>query len=133
MDGFRETLEFNANADLRTLQEHIYGINRLVLNTETVIFTPWQVAQFKIAGFFFADFGLLGNFGNIFKNDFFTTLGIGFRIKNESLIFNTINIQLGIALNKNGFMDSRWFDISNRRRNEPIRYRPVKAEPIDFY
>ena len=85
------------------------------------------------AGFFFADFGLLGNFGNIFKNDFFTTLGIGFRIKNESLIFNTINIQLGIALNKNGFMDSRWFDISNRRRNEPIRYRPVKAEPIDFY
>lgn len=133
LDGFQETLKFNSYADMRALEEDVYGINRMVLNTETVVFTPWQVAQFKIAGFFFADFGLLGNSGNIFKNDFFTTLGIGFRIKNENLIFNTINIQLGVAFNKAGLMDSRWFDISNRRRNDPIRYRPVKAEPIEYY
>ena len=133
LNGFQETLKFNSYADMRALEEDVYGINRMVLNTETVVFTPWQVAQFKIAGFFFADFGLLGNSGNIFKNDFFTTLGIGFRIKNENLIFNTINIQLGVAFNKAGLMDSRWFDISNRRRNDPIRYRPVKAEPIEYY
>lgn len=133
LDGFQETLKFNSHADMRALEEDVYGTNRMVLNTETVVFTPWQVAQFKIAGFFFADFGLLGNSGNIFKNDFFTTLGIGFRIKNENLIFNTINIQLGVAFNKAGLMDSRWFDISNRRRNDPIRYRPVKAEPIEYY
>lgn len=133
LNGFQETLKFNSYADMRVLEEDVYGINRMVLNTETVVFTPWQVAQFKIAGFFFADFGLLGNSGNIFKNDFFTTLGIGFRIKNENLIFNTINIQLGVAFNKAGLMDSRWFDISNRRRNDPIRYRPVKAEPIEYY
>lgn len=133
LDGFQETLKFNSYADMRALEEDVYGINRMVLNTETVVFTPWQVAQFKIAGFFFADFGLLGNSGNIFKNNFFTTLGIGFRIKNENLIFNTINIQLGVAFNKAGLMNSRWFDISNRRRNDPIRYRPVKAEPIEYY
>ncbi|MFQ8807032.1 MAG: hypothetical protein ACLTZY_15130 [Alistipes indistinctus] len=48
------------------------------------------------------------------------------------MIFNTISIRLGVALNKNGFMDSHYFDLSNRDRNNPIRYIPVKAAPIDY-
>lgn len=29
-------------------------------------------------------------------------------------------------------MDSHYFDLSNRDRNNPIRYIPVKAAPIDY-
>ena len=132
LDGFRETLEFNSVADLRGMKEEVYGTNRMVLNTETVVFTPWHIAQFKMAMFGFADFGLIGDNGNIFKNNFYATVGLGIRIKNEHLIFNTISIRLGVALNKNGFMDSHYFDLSNRDRNNPIRYIPVKAAPIDY-
>ena len=85
-----------------------------------------------MAMFGFADFGLIGDNGNIFKNNFYATVGLGIRIKNEHLIFNTISIRLGVALNKNGFMDSHYFDLSNRDRNNPIRYIPVKAAPIDY-
>ena len=132
LDGFRETLEFNSMADLRGMKEDVYGTNRMVLNTETVVFTPWHIAQFKMAMFGFADFGLIGDNGNIFKNNFYATVGLGIRIKNEHLIFNTISIRLGVALNKNGFMDSHYFNLSNRDRNNPIRYIPVKAAPIDY-
>ncbi len=57
-------------ADLRGMKEEVYGTNRMVLNTETVVFTPWHIAQFKMAMFGFADFGLIGDNGNIFKNNF---------------------------------------------------------------
>ncbi len=40
-----------------------------------------------MAMFGFADFGLIGDNGNIFKNNFYATVGLGIRIKNEHLIF----------------------------------------------
>ena len=51
------------------MKEEVYGTNRMVLNTETVVFTPWHIAQFKMAMFGFADF-MIGDNGNIFKNNF---------------------------------------------------------------
>ena len=52
------------------LWKRMYGINRMVLNTETVVFTPWQVAQFKIAGFFSLISVCLEIQGIFLKNDF---------------------------------------------------------------
>lgn len=39
----------------------------MIINTETVVFTPYQPLGFRIAFFGFADFGLLGYSPNIFK------------------------------------------------------------------
>ena len=72
----------------------------MILNTETVLFTPYQPLGFRIALFGFADFGLLGYSPNIFKNEFYTSFGIGIRLRNERLVFNTIQIRLGLALGK---------------------------------
>ena len=90
MDGYRESFGFEDNAELRGLGEEIYGNNRLVVNSETVVFTPWHLYQFRFALYGFADLGILGYNGNLFKNGFYSTIGIGVRIKNEHLIFRTI-------------------------------------------
>ena len=58
----------------------------MILNTETVVFTPYQPLGFRIAVFGFADFGLIGYSPNIFKNDFFTSFGLGVRLRNERLV-----------------------------------------------
>lgn len=130
--GNDEILRFTNQNGLQTLREHITGINRAVLNTETVIFTPYQPLGFRIALFGFADFGLLGNSANLFKNEFFTTFGLGIRLKNERLIFNAIQIQVGIALGKPGLVDSRYFQVTNETRIEQYRYRPTRPEIVGF-
>ena len=130
--GSDESIRFTHTDGLQALEEHIIGTNRMILNTETVVFTPYQPLGFRIAVFGFADFGLIGYSPNIFKNDFFTSLGLGVRLRNERLVFNTIQIRLGIAFGKNGLVESEYFRLSNSTRMEQYRYRPTRPEIVEF-
>lgn len=130
--GSDEIIRFTDLNGLHALEEHITGTNRMVLNTETVLFSPYQPLGFRIAFFAFADFGLIGYSSNIFRNDFFTSLGLGVRIKNERLIFNTIQIRLGVALGKRGLVESEYFRLSSETRMEQYRYRPTRPEIVEF-
>ncbi|MDE6779190.1 MAG: hypothetical protein K2J51_06975 [Alistipes sp.] len=130
--GNSESIRFTSTDGLRLLSEHPYGTNRAVLNTETVVFTPYQPLGFRIAVVAFADFGLLGFSPNIFDNSFYNTLGMGLRIKNERLIFNTINLRIGLALGKGGILDSRYFEANNSNRMTQFRYMPERPQTIGF-
>ena len=130
--GSDESIRFTRIDGLQALKEHIIGTNRMILNTETVIFTPYQPLGFRIAVFGFADFGLIGYSPNIFKNDFFTSFGLGVRLRNERLVFNTIQIRLGVAFGKNGLVESEYFRLSNSTRMEQYRYRPTRPEIVEF-
>ncbi len=112
--GSDEIIRMTRINGLQALKEHVTGTNRMILNTETVFFTPYQPLGFRIALFGFADFGLIGYSPNIFKNDFFTSFGFGVRIKNERLIFNTIQIRLGLAFGKRGLVESEYVRVSNQ-------------------
>ncbi len=130
--GHHEVVDFNSDADIRGLSENVYGENRALINTETVVFTPWRVIGFKIAAYFFADMGFLGNDGNVFNNPFYASLGLGVRIKNERLVFKNINIRFGFALKKNGLADSQYFRLSNEENYNKLRYIPNKAQIFPY-
>ena len=130
--GNNESIRFTRENGMQALKEHIIGTNRMILNTETVVFSPYQPLGFRIAFFGFADFGLIGYSPNIFKNDFFTSFGLGVRLRNERLAFNTIQIRLGIALGKHGLVDSEYIRLSNSTRIEQYRYRPTRPEIVGF-
>lgn len=130
--GNDESLLFTYRNGLQALKERVLGTNRAILNTETVVFTPWQPLGFRIAFFGFADLGLIGYSPNAFKNDFFASLGGGIRIKNERLIFSTIQIRLGVAFSKSGLAESEYFRLSNSTRLEQYRYRPERPEIVRF-
>ncbi len=130
--GSNEVVRFTRQNGLSLLREDRMGTNRMVLNTETVFFTPYQPLGFRIALFGFADFGLLGYDANIFRNNFFTTFGLGVRLRNERLVFSTIQLRLGIALGKGGLLDNRYFEASNGTRLEQYRYLPARPEIVRF-
>lgn len=130
--GSDESIRFTDTNGLQALNEYAIGTNRMILNSETVLFSPYQPWGFRLAFFGFADFGLLGYDSNIFKNEFFTSFGVGVRLRNERLIFNTIQIRLGIAFGKSGLVDCDYFRISNSTRLEQYRYRPTRPEIVDF-
>ena len=54
------------------------------------------------------------------------------RLRNERLVFNTIQIRLGLALGKPGLVESDFFRISNTTRLEQYRYRPTRPEIVGF-
>ncbi|WP_417014823.1 POTRA domain-containing protein [Alistipes sp.] len=130
--GSDESIRFTKTNGLQALNEYAIGTNRMILNTETVLFSPYQPLGFRIAFFGFADFGLLGYSPNIFKNEFYTSFGVGVRLRNERLVFNTIQIRLGIAFGKNGLVDSEYFRLSNSTQIEQYRYRPTRPEIVGF-
>lgn len=132
LSGSDESIRFTDENGLQALKEHVIGTNRMILNTETVLFSPYHPLGFRIAFFGFADFGLIGYSPNIFKNEFYTSLGIGVRLRNERLVFNTIQIRLGIAFGKPGLVESEYFRLSNATRMEQVRYRPTRPEIVSF-
>ena len=131
-EGSDESIRFTSTNGLQALKEYAIGTNRMILNSETVVFTPYQPLGFRIAFFGFADFGLLGYSPNIFKNEFFTSFGFGVRLRNERLVFNTVQIRLGIAFGKHGLVDCEYFRLSNPTSLELYRYRPTRPEIVDF-
>lgn len=132
-EGNNEIIRFTDENGLRTLQGYITGINRAVLNTETVLFTPYQPLGFRIALYGFADFGLLGYHANPFQNEFYTSFGVGVRLRNERLIFSAIQFELGFAVGgRHGWLDSRYVRLSNQNQLEECRYLPTRPEVVPF-
>lgn len=130
--GCDEMIRFTHENGPQALKEYVTGTNRMILNTETVFFAPFQPLGFRFAFFGFADCGLLGYSPNIFKNSFFYSFGLGVRIRNERLVFNTIQIRLGLAFGKHGLIDSDYIRFSDATHVERYRYRPTRPEIVGF-
>lgn len=120
--------------DIRPMTFNTYaaGSNRLLVNTETVVFTPLQPFGFRIAMFGFADAGWIGYNNNPFQNEFFSSFGIGVRLRNERLVFNAIQIRLGLVANARGMVRNQIFRSSTQQRMEQHRFIPTRPEATVF-
>lgn len=130
--GADETIRFTEAHGLHALDERVVGTNRLVLNTESVLFTPYQPWGFKLALFGFVDGGMIGFHDNIFRNDPFVAFGVGARIRNERLVFKAIQLRLGIAFGPGGLAESRYFRFSSASALQQYRYRPSRPEILTY-
>jgi hypothetical protein len=80
--------------------DSLQGVKKLVVNLETVLFSPASLAGFRIAPYLFGDFGLVSyNDKKLVTSPIYSGFGIGFRFRNENLTFNTFQIRLGIYPN----------------------------------
>lgn len=130
--GYEEVIGFTDENGLQALDRYATGTNRLILNTETVVFTPIQPWGFRFAFFGFLDAGTLGYAPNPFKNSGFASVGVGLRIRNERLIFGTLQIRLGMGFGKGGIVHSDWFSLSNTKHFAEYRFRPTRPEIVGF-
>lgn len=89
------------------------GQSRLVVNVESVLFAPWNWYGFRTAFFAFADMGYLTDRGALITgNRFYSSFGVGMRLRNRSLIFQTLELRLAYLpkvqrSNQNWFVDYR--------------------------
>ena len=130
--GYNESIDYTDLNGIRMMEEDADGFTRMALNCETVLFTPLQPWGFRFTFYSFLDIGTLGYKESPFKNPFYSSIGIGVRIKNERLVFGAIQLQLGVALGKGGLLDSRWFEISSQPSYQRFMIRPSHPE-FAFY
>lgn len=99
------------------------GTNRLKINIESVRFWGWGYSGFSFAHYFFSDAAFLSNdLKNIFRESFYSGLGFGIRVNNESLVFNVLELRLS------------WFPIAPKNGEQYIfkAFGQPKARFDDF-
>jgi len=123
--GEGEKLFFQNGLSPRVIEENtLSGYNRLLTSVETVGFSPINIHNFRFALYSFVDCAWLGYDKNIFRNDCLSSVGVGVRIKNERLFFQTIQIRLGLSLSKNSTSSVNWIDLSEESRMKSERLMP---------
>ncbi len=77
----------------------VMGQNKSLLKFESVIYTPFDYAGIQIAAVVFAGFGKLGRinpmYPNVKESTIYQAYGLGFLIRKENLVVNTIQISFG--------------------------------------
>lgn len=70
------------------------GTQKMTINFEAVTFTPYYFLGFRFALFGFVDMGLVGPGKKwIFDNSLYSGMGVGIRLRNERLVFNTLQLK----------------------------------------
>ncbi len=71
------------------------GTQRFTLSLESVLFSPANYHGFRFSFFGFSDFGFLSRSNQIIDKGFaLTSVGLGLRVRNDNLLFNTLQIRL---------------------------------------
>jgi hypothetical protein len=92
-----EFIDISSNNGIRGIGSNaLRGAKSIVLNLESVFFTPINLLGFQMATFAYADLGFITpSKTNLFDGSLFQGYGLGLRLRNEHLTFNTFQIRFG--------------------------------------
>lgn len=105
--------------------DSISGNQRLLLSVESVLFSPINFYGFRFAFFGFADFSLLSeSYEPIGNGHSLTGFGMGIRIRNNNLVFNTFQVRIGFYPNPPAYSDINHFIFSGEQLLRPNNFDP---------
>ena len=109
------------------------GKQRLVMSFESVLFPPKHVLDFNFAFFGFVDLGIIGsNHHLIFNEDYYAGIGAGVRIRNENLVFQTLQLRLSWYPNHPADIGGFGGDFSERTKSQFYSFQPRKPDVLRF-
>jgi hypothetical protein len=109
------------------------GQQRLTLNVENVFFQKKSVLNFQSALFSFFDIGIVGPAEqSIFNQNYYAGIGFGLRIRNENLIFKTLQLRLAFYPNHPSDVSSFGFILDSVSKTRFYNFQPRGPEPLRF-
>jgi len=113
--------------------DSINGTQRFTVSLESVLFSPSNYHGFRFAFFGFSDLGLLSRSNNISGKDItLISLGIGLRIRNDNLLFNTLQIRLAFFPNPPVYSRINNLTVSGEQLLKPDNFDAGKPLIIPF-
>ncbi len=84
----------NANGITGLSTDDFKGFQRINAELEFILYTPWRWIGFYFTPYFIAQAGLIGKPGrSVFKNRFISAFGAGIRLRNDFLVFSSIQFR----------------------------------------
>jgi hypothetical protein len=103
--------------------DSVKGTQRLSLSIESVIFSPANIYGFRFAFFGFADFSFLSQSNEaIGKGYSLSEIGLGIRIRNDNLLFNTLQFRFGFFPNPPIYSNINHVTISGEQLLRPNNF-----------
>lgn len=129
-----EDLMLRNNIGIRGFGSRIAnGKQRITLNVENVFFYKKAILNFQTALFYFLDAGIVGPANkSIFNEDYFAGVGVGLRIRNENLIFKTLQIRISLYPNHPSDVNAIGFILDEVSRSKFYSFQPKGPEPLRF-
>ncbi|MBS0011165.1 MAG: hypothetical protein KFF49_07135 [Bacteroidales bacterium] len=113
--------------------DSLFPDQRLYLNLEAVAFSNLFIYGFRFAVFGFADMVMFSKDLALFKYDSMVSgFGIGLRVRNENLIFNTFQIRFGIYPGAPPYSMMQYFNITGERLLNPPGFDPGTPAINDY-
>jgi hypothetical protein len=136
--GFRrfedEFIGISSDYDIRGFKSGLpRGTKKLFFNYEADAFTPFYLYGFRFVLFGFLDFGLIGpDTKKLHDGLFHSGFGVGARIRNERLVFETISIRLGYYPNHPEKDFPLFLHFSGEKRLNPDNFNVTRPEIVRF-
>lgn len=106
---------------------------RLILNLESVAFSPNYIYGFRFAWFGFSDIAVISNDKAMgMKTSVVAEIGMGVRIRNENLIFKTIQFRFSIFPFSPPYSKFTYFDVTGEKLLRPPNFDPVAPQIISY-
>lgn len=103
--------------------DSVNGKQRLSFSLESVIFSPFDLYGFRFALFGFTDFSFLSLTNEIIGNGTaLSSLGLGIRIRNHNLVFNTFQVRIGFFPNPPQYSKINNLNISGEQLLNPNNF-----------
>lgn len=113
--------------------DSIAGGQRLSANIESVFFSPGNFYGFRFAYFAFAGLGYLFGTNQILTNGVLLSgIGIGIRIRNDNLLFNTIQIRLAFYPNLPPYSKVNYLLLSGEQLLKPDNFDPGPPSILQY-
>lgn len=95
LNSIGDKLNINENNGIQGFNSAEYGTEKMVLTLQTQLYSPWNLWGFRVNPYFNYSVATLGTpEKGLFKNQFYSKIGIGFLINNDYLVFSSFQISL---------------------------------------
>lgn len=113
--------------------DSINGTQRLSVNLESVLFSPINLYGFRCAFFGFTDFAFLsGTNERLGLGYSLSSIGLGIRIRNDNLVFNTLQIRIGYFPNPPTYSAIDHVTVSGEQLLRPANFEPGPPAIIPY-
>jgi hypothetical protein len=103
--------------------DSVIGNKRLCFNVESVLFSRAYLYGFRFAFFGFADFSYLSGSNQWLGNGYgLSAIGLGVRIRNDNLVFNTLQLRFGYFPNPPDYSRINWLIVSGEQLLRPNNF-----------
>jgi len=128
-----EKVYLNKNDIWGLSSDYLFGIQKLSFHSEIAIFSNLYIYNFRFLFHGFGDLALIGHENkSVFSNQLYSGIGLGIRVRNENLVFKTVQIRL--AYYPVVPDDVRHFNLlfSGENNKKPINFEPTQPYITEY-